>query len=498
MFLSAKVWKSFLFFQLRVLTPAAKYFIQDWINSSKFSKVQHKSLKNGIKRIQALEIQGGNRLMKKIKFLFMLTVLLAAVSTACAQNTRKEEKTPSAAQTSSSCAPVETKTANAPEQKPAFPGQTRACGVKSETAFEVTVLAKGLNRPWAVEPLPDGRFLITEKSGQMRIVTAKGEVSEPLGGLLPVGQGGTTEASGQGGLPPISARGQGGLLDVALSPGFEKDRTIFWSFSEQREGGSGTSVARGVLSADGKKLEQVRVIFRALPTYNNGLHFGSRLAFGPDGKLYVTFGDRFDKATMRPLAQSLGSHNGKVIRINPDGTIPDDNPFVKQSGALAEIWSVGHRNLQSATFDDQGRLWTVEHGARGGDELNLIEKGKNYGWGIISYGEEYSGEPIPGNITAKEGLEQPVYYWDPVIAPSGMEFYTGSAFPGWHGNIFIGGLVSERLVRLVIKDNRVVGEEHLLTERGQRIRDVRQGPDGALYIVTDQSNGELWKITPKR
>ncbi len=436
--------------------------------------------------------------MKKIKLLFMLTALLAAVSTACAQNPRKEEKTPPAAQTSSSCAPVETKTANAPEQKPAFPGQTRACGVKSETAFEVTVLAKGLDRPWAVEPLPDGRFLITEKSGQMRIVTAKGEVSEPLGGLLPVGQGGTTEASGQGGLPPISARGQGGLLDVALSPNFEKDRTIFWSFSEQREGGSGTSVARGVLSADGKKLEQVRVIFRALPTYNNGLHFGSRLAFGPDGKLYVTFGDRFDKATMRPLAQSLGSHNGKVIRINPDGTVPDDNPFVKQQGALAEIWTLGHRNIQSATFDDQGRLWTVEHGARGGDELNLIEKGKNYGWAIISYGEEYSGEPIPGNITAKEGLEQPVYYWDPVIAPSGMEFYTGSAFPGWRGNIFIGGLVSEKLVRLVIKDNRVVGEEHLLTERGQRIRDVRQGPDGALYIVTDQSNGELWKITPKR
>jgi aldose sugar dehydrogenase len=432
--------------------------------------------------------------MKKIQITLILTVLLMAISTACAQNARREEKISSP----TSCTPIETRTANAPDQKPAFPGQTRVCQVKSETAFEVTVLAKGLNGPWAVEPLPDGNFLITEKAGQMRIVTAKGEVGEPIGGLLPVGQGGVSDASGQGGLPPITARGQGGLLDVALSPGFEKDRTIFWSFSEQREGGSGTSVARGTLTEDRKRLEQVRVIFRAMPTYNNGLHFGSRLAFGPDGKLYITLGDRFDKTVTRPQAQQLGSHLGKIIRINPDGSVPDDNPFVKQQGALPEIWTLGHRNLQSASFDDQGRLWTVEHGAQGGDELNLIEKGKNYGWAVISYGEEYSGEPIPGNITAKEGYEQPVYYWDPVIAPSGAQYYTGSAFPAWRGSIFIGGLASKRLVRLVVKDNRVVGEEHLLTDRGQRIRDVRQGPDGALYVVTDQANGELWKIAPKR
>jgi len=427
--------------------------------------------------------------MKKFQSAFLLTALLALAGSACAQNSRKDDKT---------CAPLETRTANAPEQKPAFPGQTRVCGVKSETAFDVVVVAKGLNKPWAVEPLADGSFLITEKPGQMRIVSAKGEVGEPIEGLLPVGQGGVSEASGQGGLPPITAQGQGGLLDVALSPTFEKDRTIFWSFSEQREGGSGTSVARGVLSADRKKLEQVKVIFRAMPTYNNGLHFGSRLAFGPDGKLYITLGERFDKQVTRPQAQQLGSHLGKTIRINPDGTVPNDNPFVKQQGALPEIWSLGHRNIQSSTFDDQGRFWTVEHGAKGGDELNLIEKGKNYGWAVISYGEEYSGEPIPGNITAKEGFEQPVYYWDPVIAPSGMQFYTGKAFPEWRGNIFVGGLASQRLVRLVIKDNRVVGEEHLLTDRGKRIRDVRQGPDGALYVVTDDSNGELWKITPKR
>lgn len=436
--------------------------------------------------------------MKKNQIAFVLTVLLATVGAACAQNTRETGKTSASTASNSQCQPLETRTANAPEQKPAFSGQTRACGVKSDVAFDVIVLAKGLENPWAVEPLPNGDLLITEKTGRMRIVTAKGEIGEPLGGLLPVNQGGVSAVSGQGGLPPIAARGQGGLLDVALSPNFAKDRTIFWSFSEQREGGSGTSVARGVLTEDRRNIEQVRVIFRALPTYNNGLHFGSRLAFGPDGKLYITLGDRFDKTVTRPQAQQLGSHLGKIIRINPDGSVPEDNPFVKQQGALPEIWDIGHRNVQSSTFDDKGRLWTIEHGAKGGDELNLIEKGKNYGWAIISYGEEYSGEPIPGNITAREGLEQPVYYWDPVIAPSGAQFYTGNAFPAWRGSLFIGGLASQRLVRLAIKDNRVTGEEHLLADRGQRIRDVRQGADGALYVVTDQSNGELWKITPKR
>jgi glucose/arabinose dehydrogenase len=433
----------------------------------------------------ALNFKGKTDFMRKFQFTFILTALLAVASAACGQNA------------DSSCVPLETRTANAPEQKPAFPGQTRVCAVKSATAFDVTVLAKGLKQPWAVEPLADGNFLVTEKSGQLRIVSATGEVGEPIGGLLPVGQGGVSESSGQGGLPPITARGQGGLMDVALSPGFEQDRTIFWSFTEQRTGGSGTSIARGVLSTDRRNLEQVKVIFRALPTYDNGLHFGSRLAFAPDGKLFLTLGDRFDKEITRPQAQKLDSHLGKVIRINADGTVPTDNPFVKEPGALPEIWDIGHRNIQSSTFDDKGQLWTVEHGAKGGDELNLIEKGKNYGWAVISYGEEYSGEPIPGNITAKEGYEQPIYYWDPIIAPSGAQFYTGSAFPEWRGSIFIGGLASQRLIRLVIKDNRVVGEEHLLADRGQRIRDVRQGPDGALYVVTDDSNGELWKITPK-
>jgi aldose sugar dehydrogenase len=442
--------------------------------------------------------------MNKHQTWLVLGILSILGGVACAQNPRQAANETSfssaagatAASPSPQCTPLETRKANAPDQKPTFPEQTRACAVKSNVAFEVTVLAKGLVHPWAVEPLPNGDLLITERPGRLRIVSSKGEIGAPIGGVLPVGAGGLSATSGQGGLPPIAARGQGGLLDVALSPDFAQDQTIFWSFSEAREGGSGTSVARGRFTDDRKNLEQVRVIFRALPTYDNGLHFGSRLAFGPDNRLYITLGDRFDRPN-RPKAQQLDTHLGKTIRINPDGAVPADNPFAKQSGAMPEIWTLGHRNIQSAAFDEQGRLWTVEMGPQGGDELNLIEKGKNYGWPVVAFGEEYSGEPIPDAVTTRAGYENPVYYWDPVIAPSGAQFYTGNAFPAWRGSLFVGALKERRLVRLEIKDNRVTGEEHLLTERGQRIRDVRQGPDGALYIVTDETNGELWKITPK-
>jgi len=233
-----------------------------------------------------------------------------------------------------------------------------------------------------------------------------------------------------------------------------------------------------------------------MPTYNGDKHFGSRLAFGPDGKLYVTLGERSDKE-MRPQAQRLDSDMGKILRLNPDGSAPDDNPFVGQPNARPEIWTLGHRNVQAAAFDPQGQLWEVEHGTNGGDELNRVEKGKNYGWPLVAYGEEYSGVPIPGAVTAKEGYEQPVYYWDPVIAPAGMQFYSGDAFPAWKGSVFIGGMGATSLVRLSLDNGRVTGEEHLLKQRGQRIRDVRQGAQGELYVVTDQSNGELWRIAPK-
>lgn len=377
------------------------------------------------------------------------------------------------------CPPLETRSPNAEGQRPAFPGQTRACAVKTNAGLDVVVLARGLVHPWAVEPLPDGGLLLTERPGRMRIVTAAGQVGEPIAGL-----------------PEVDARGQGGLLDVALSPDFASDRTVFWSYAEPRQGGNGTAVARGVLSPDRTRLEQVRVIFRAQPTYAGRAHFGSRLAFGPDGMLYITTGDRSDRP-MRMHAQRTDNHLGKVLRITPDGSVPPDNPFTGQADARPEIWSLGHRNLQAMAFDPEGRLWTVEHGPRGGDELNLIRPGLNYGWPVVSYGEEYSGEPIATAETQRPGYEQPVYYWDPVIAPSGAQWYTGDAFPEWRGDLLVGGLVAEGLVRLVLEDGRVTGEEHLLTERGRRIRDVRQAPDGALYIVTDHENGELWRVVPR-
>jgi glucose/arabinose dehydrogenase len=412
---------------------------------------------------------------------FVPVVLLAIAAAGC--GSRPADADRAEAQTSGDsaapCTPLETREPNASGQRPAFPGQTRTCGVKSNVAFDVVVLAKGLEHPWAVEPLPGGDLLVTEKTGHLRIVSAKGDLGQPITGV-----------------PKVDSRGQGGLLDVALSPKFDSDRTIYWSFSEPRKGGNATSVARGVLSADRSSLEQVRVIFRAMPTYDGDKHYGSRLAFGPDGMLYVTLGERSD-TPMRPQAQRLDSHMGKILRLNPDGSAPKDNPFVGQSGALPEIWTLGHRNVQAAAFDPDGRLWEVEHGTNGGDELNLVEKGKNYGWPVQAYGEEYSGAAIPGAVTAKDGMEQPVYYWDPVIAPSGAQFYTGDAFPAWRGNLFIGSMKDMRLVRLVLEGDRVTGEEHLLTDRNQRVRDVRQGPDGALYLVTDQQNGELWKITPR-
>jgi glucose/arabinose dehydrogenase len=399
-------------------------------------------------------------------FLPLALTLLLAGGTAWAQATPAD------------CKPLEMRAANASSQRAAFSGQTRACAAPRSAPVKVTVLATGLVKPWAVEPLPDGSLLVTEKPGRMRIVSATGELGAPLAGL-----------------PPVDARGQGGLLDVALSPSFSSDRTVYWSYSEPRSGGNGTSVAKGVLSADRSRLEQVAVILRTSPTYNGQLHFGSRLAFGPDGMLYVTTGERSDLAT-RPQAQQMDSHLGKILRIRPDGSVPPDNPFVGRAGTRPEIWSVGHRNVQAAAFDARGGLWVVEMGTRGGDELNYIEQGKNYGWPVIAYGLEYSGQPIGQGATSRDGLVQPAYYWDPVIAPSGAQWYTGDAFPAWKGNLFVGALKERKLVRLVIEGQRVTGEEWLLTDRGKRVRDVRQDAAGALFVVTDEDEGELWKITP--
>jgi aldose sugar dehydrogenase len=344
-----------------------------------------------------------------------------------------------------------------------------------EGVVRVETVARGLEHPWALVFLPDGRMLVTERPGRMRIVGTDGRLSDPIRGV-----------------PSVLARGQGGLLDVALDPKFSANRLVYLSYSEpQADGTAGTAVARGRLAND--RLDEVRVIYRQQPMVKGNLHFGSRLVFSRDGTLFITQGDRFEH---RQQAQDLSSGLGKIIRINSDGSVPPDNPFINQAGTRREIWSYGHRNIQSAALHPEtGNLWTVEHGARGGDELNHPEAGKNYGWPVITYGVDYSGASI-GEGTAKGGMEQPVYYWDPVIAPSGMTFYTGHVFPDWKDNILIGSLTPGGLVRLVLQDGKVVHEERYLGDLHERIRDVRQGPDGLLYLVTDASDGRVLRVAP--
>jgi glucose/arabinose dehydrogenase len=342
-------------------------------------------------------------------------------------------------------------------------------------AVRVHTIARGLERPWALAFLPDGRMLVTERPGRLRSVDRDGRVSAPLAGV-----------------PRVLARGQGGLLDVTLDPRFDDNRLVYLSYAEPGTGSTaGTAVARGRLG-DGR-LEDVRVIYQQQPKVEGSNHFGSRLVFARDGTLFVTQGDRF---AYRDRAQDLSVGLGKIVRITSDGSVPRDNPFLDRAGARPEIWSYGHRNIQSAALHPQtGQLWTVEHGARGGDELNHPEAGKNYGWPVITYGVDYSGAKI-GEGTAKPGMEQPVYYWDPVIAPSGMAFYTGDVFPDWQGSLFIGSLRPGLLVRLTLADGRVTREERYLDDLGERIRDVRQGPDGLLYLLTDSSDGRILQVMP--
>ncbi|MDX3978059.1 PQQ-dependent sugar dehydrogenase [Shinella sp.] len=367
---------------------------------------------------------------------------------------------------------AETAEANAPDQKPAFENQTRAALPAAVPQISVDVVAEGLPQLWAMEFLPDGRILVTTKEGAMHVVSQEnGEASPPIEGV-----------------PAVMSEGQGGLLDVALAPDFESSNRIYFSFSEPRDGGNGTSVASAELTEeDGKlALKDVKVIFQQMPTYDGDKHFGSRLVFGPEGQLYVTVGERSDRET-RVGAQDLDKGFGKVFRIDPDGKALSDNPFVGTDGALPEIWSYGHRNLQSATLDGQGRLWTVEHGPKGGDELNRPEAGKNYGWPKVTYGIEYSGGPVGEGITTLQGTEQPVYYWDPVIGPSGMAFYNGDAIPEWKGAFLIGGLVSQGLVVLHMDGDRVRNEERVAIDA--RVRDVKVGPDGTVFAITEQRGG---------
>ncbi len=337
--------------------------------------------------------------------------------------------------------------------------------------IKVEKIAKGLDHPWGLAFLPDGRMLVTEKPGRLRIVTKDGNISEPLQGV-----------------PEVFAKGQGGLLDVALDPNFASNGLVYLSYAEPGEGGkAGTAVARGKLGET--NLDDVEVIFRQKPKVEGENHFGSRLVFAPDGKLFVTLGERF---TFEP-AQDLSVDLGKIVRINPDGSVPDDNPFVGQDGKLPEIWSYGHRNVQGAAIHPEtGKLWEDEFGPMGGDELNIPEAGKNYGWPVVSWGKHYDGRDIPDPPTHPEFTDA-IYYWNPVISPSGMTFYTADAIPAWKGNLLIGGLSSEAIVRLTLDGEKVIDEERIPLRA--RIRDVVQGPDGAVYALTDNDNGKILRLT---
>lgn len=376
-----------------------------------------------------------------------------------------------------SVAPVEAKEANIAYQ-PAFPGQTRIAGVQSTTAYEGKVLTSDLKNPWGLTSLPDGRLIITQKAGTMRIATMAGELSEPITGI-----------------PAVSAEGQGGLLGIRLDPDFEQNRMVYWVFSEPLSEGNLTAVAKGKLSADEKKIEGATVIYRATPAYKGRLHYGGRILFDKAGNLIISTGERSDTIT-RPQAQQLNSGLGKVIRITKEGKPVSGNPFEGKTGAKPELYSYGHRNVQGLAFHPvTGDLWENEFGPRGGDELNRIEAGKNYGWPTITYGIEYAGGKVGEGIQQKEGLEQPVYYWDPSVSPSGMTFYSSDSIAEWKNNLFIGALSGMHIVRLVIENNKVVGEERLLASENQRFRDIIQGKDGALYAVTDQ--GRLYRVYKK-
>lgn len=409
--------------------------------------------------------------MRNTNYITILSVTLLALFSSCSNDNNSDPDPGTVTD------PVETNSPNT-TYSPAFEGQTRINGLETNTAYESKIITSSLVNPWGVKMLPDGRLLITEKEGNMRIVKATGEVSAAITGI-----------------PTVNPAGQGGLLGLCLDPEFTSNRMIYWVFSEAVTGGNITAVAKGKLSADEKKIEGATVIYRASPANPSDLHYGGRILFDKTGNLIVSTGERSVLET-RPLAQSLTASLGKVVRITKEGQAAAGNPVFSQAGALPELYTYGHRNPQGlALHPVTGEVWLSEHGPRGGDEINHLKAGTNYGWPIITYGIEYSGQPIGDAIQKKEGMEQPVYYWDPVVSPSGMTFYSGNRVPEWENNLFIGALSGMHIVRLAINNNRVVGEERLLAQENQRFRDITQGNDGALYAVTDQ--GRLYKIDKK-
>ncbi len=365
------------------------------------------------------------------------------------------------------------------DYKPAFKNQTRAPGMKTTTDYKVEVLTSSLKSPWGIVSLDEKRFLITENKGNMRIVSADGKRSKPITGI-----------------PEVNSSGQGGLLGLTLDNDFENNQKVYWCFSEATEKGNLTAVAKGKLNEEKNKIEDVEVIFRAIPAYDGNLHYGGRVVMDKKGNLFVSTGEHSDIET-RPQAQELNSALGKILYLTTSGKPVKGNPFENQENALPEIWSYGHRNVQGLAFHPEtGDLWQSEFGPKGGDELNLIKSGKNYGWPVIGYGVEYSGEIIGEGITEKERMEQPVYYWDPVLSPSGITFYAGKNIPEWENNIFLGGLNGNHIARIKLENNKVVEEERLLKKEKQHFRGLMQGKDGNLYAITDE--GKLYKLSPKK
>lgn len=361
--------------------------------------------------------------------------------------------------------------------EPAFPEQFRAPAAASEFQVEASSLAGPLVHPWGIAALPDGGYLVTERPGRLRHVAEDGTISEPISGV-----------------PEVASQRQGGLLDVALGPDFSESRTIYLTYSKPvGDGLFATAAARGVLSEDLASLSDVEDIFVQEPGATAPMHFGSRLVFDGEGHVFITTGEHFTEQ-YRQYAQDLDKTYGKVVRFDLDGSVPEDNPFVDQDGAIGSIWSLGHRNIQAAALDDRGRLWTIEHGPQGGDELNLTEAGLNYGWPVVSYGRNYDGSPVGSGDASAEGFEPPEYFWDPVIAPSGMAFYEGEMFSEWDGDVLVGSLTPGGLVRLAMDGERVVGEERLLRDLG-RVRDVEVLADGSLLLITDEENGEILRVT---
>ncbi|MBX0291005.1 PQQ-dependent sugar dehydrogenase [Hymenobacter sp. HSC-4F20] len=402
-------------------------------------------------------------------------IFIFGYSLALVSCSRGGEETATPTPPVSPTSPVETNAPNA-TYRPAFAGQTRINGVTTAAgSYRATIVTSALTSPWGITGLPDGRLLITQKAGQLRIVNPSGTVSTPITGL-----------------PAVNSAGQGGLLGVCADPDFATNRIVYWSFSEPRPGGNLTAIGKGRLAADERTIEGATVIYRAEPAYAGVNHYGGRVVFDRTGNLVVSTGERADNAT-RAQAQSVTSALGKVIRITKEGQPVPGNPVFAQAGARPELYSMGHRNPQGlAIHPVTGEVWQSEHGPRGGDEINRLQAGANYGWPTITYGLEYSGQPVLGGIQQSRGLEQPVYYWDPVVSPSGMSFYVGNRIAEWQNNLFIGALSGQHIVRLVIDNNRVVGEERLLAGEGQRFRDITQGADGALYAITDQ--GRLYRI----